>query len=499
VTDTYAPTDPKGAVIAFNEGARLISEGDEAGAAAAWHKALELDPALVPAALNLITYYHSRSDTAAELKLWDQVIGVDPFDTDHLVLQAAAYRRADKHAEAIQNYQRAISIYPYFKFWYHELAGIYRDMGDQHEAGLWQSRGNGLDADVAEMCYEDGVRHAEEGRWTSARTCFEAVLDDFPANLDARLRLTAVLEECGTPREIESQFEQALDLTQAAKGLVSFRMGDYYKRRGDAARAEECYQRALQSESRYWKAERSLTALRAAGAAPPAQQAAPPAEQAAAPAEQAAPVAPELEERVLQPDEIGMERIDTLPPNNIPEFRAPNPRLPWEQQLRQVLDQALSLSSPGGIEPRVGIVIERSRELAGIVSHTLSELVGIGRSLRADAEQSHVFVVELGSEARGGWLGRDDVFSQQLHEWSRTSPGTSLHRGLELVNQASAGKGFNCILLISFGRCLEEFDARQLISLTGVYGVCAIYPHYHYVDVKSLLAPAAPNFMEILV
>lgn len=495
MTDTYAPTDPKGAVIAFNEGAQLISEGDEAGAAAAWHRALELDPALVPAALNLITYYNSRSDHATELKLWDQVIGVDPFDTDHLVLQAAAFRRADQHAEAIQNYQRAISIYPYFKFWYHELAAIYRDLGDQHEAGLWQSRGNGLDADVAEMCYEDGVRHAEEARWTSARTCFEAVLDDFPANLDARLRLTAVLEECGTPREIENQFEQALDLTQAAKALVSFRMGNYYSRRGDRTRAEECYRRALESEPRYWKAERSLAALHAVkqprAAAAPVQK--------AAPVQEAAPVTPKVEERVFQPDEIGMERIDTIPPSDLPKFRAPNPRLPWEQQLRQVLDQALSLSSPGGVEPRVGIVIEQSRELAGIVSHTLSELVGIGRSLRADGEQSHVFVVELGNEARGGWLGRDDVFSQQLHEWSRTAPGTSLHRGLELISQASAGKGFNCVLLISFGRCLEEFDARQLISMTGVYGVCAIYPHYHYVDMKSLLAPAAPNFMEILV
>ena len=496
MSEEYAPADPKKAILSFNQGANLMAEGDEQSAIASWHEALELDPALIPAAFNLITYYQGKNDLEAELRLWELVLAFDPFDTDNLVLQAAALRKAGQLALAVANYQRAIAIYPYFKFWYHELAQVYRDAGDESEASLWKGRGDSLDADIAEMCYEDGVRHAEEKRWTSARTCFEAVLDDFPANLDARLRLTDVLEHCGTPKEVEKQFETALDLTQAAKGLVLFRMGQFHLARQEEERAMECFQQALHTEPKYRKAARVLQALKSGAPLEPAAANQAPAVMATQP-----PRDPTGEQQaVLQPDEIGMERIDTLPPTPIPEFRTPNPRLPWQQQLRQVLDQVLSIASPGGVEPRVALVVEASHELAPVVTHTMSDLVGIGRSLRADAERSHVFVVESGEKMRSGWLGRDEVFGGQPHQWQRTNPGFSLQRCLEVVRTGSASQGFNCLILISFGRCQEEpVDAKRLIALSRIYSLCAIYPQYHYVDAKALLAEAAPNFMEITV
>ena len=496
MSEEYAPTDPKKAVLTFNKGATLMAEGDESGAVAAWHEALDLDPALVPAAFNLITYYQGTGDLKAELQLWELILAFDPFDTDNLVLQAAAFRKAGLYGEAIANYQRAIAIYPYFKFWYHELAQVYRDAGENGEASLWKGRGDSLDADVAEMCFEDGVKHAAKKRWTSARTCLEAVLDDFPANLDARLRLTEVLEHCGTPKEVEKQFETALDLTQAAKGLVHFRMGQFHLARNESDKAQGCFESALEEEPKYLKAARILIALRRGvplDRGRPSEKS-PGAEPA--PAENPAVA----EQQLLQPDEIGMERIDTLPPTPVPEFRAPNPRLPWQQQLRQVLDQVLSIASPGGVEPRVALVVEASHELAPVVTHTLSDLVGIGRSLRADAERSHVFVVECGEKLRSGWLGKDQVFSGQPHQWERTNPGFSLQRCLEVIREGAANQGFNCVLLISFGRCHEEpVEAKRLIALSRLYSFCAIYPQYHYVDAKALLGEAAPNFMEIAV
>ncbi len=165
----YLAKDPKGAVVAFNEAAQAMESGDEEGAVASWRRALELDPGLIQAALNLITYHQQQDDLRGELDLWDWVLGFDPFHTDHLILQAGALRKSGELNRAIENYLRAIAIYPYFKFWYQELATVYRKLGREQDGEIWDSRGAALDADTAELCYEDGVRHAKEKRWDSAR------------------------------------------------------------------------------------------------------------------------------------------------------------------------------------------------------------------------------------------------------------------------------------------------------------------------------------------
>lgn len=491
MTTPHAPADPKGAIIAFNEGANHMATGNEAAAVAAWHKALELDPTLIPAARNLVTYYQRIGDMDTELRLWELVLAFDPFDTDHLVLQAAALKKGGHYPQAIGNYQRAIAIYPYFKFWYHELSHLYAEVGDPSEAALWKGRGDTLDADVAEMCYQDGVRHAKEERWPSARTCFEAVLDDFPANLDARLRLIQVLEHCGTPKEAETHFETALDLTQVAKGLVHFTRGEHYLRIGSPDEAKAAFAEALRCESRYGKVHRALNSLTARAASV-----------GGAPATATPPsaVATQDDSPVLQAADIGMERIETWPPTPVPDFRAPNPRLPWQHQVRQVLDQVLSVSSPSGNEPRIALVVEADPELAPALSYALSELTGIGRSLRADAQRSHIFVVEASRNVRAGWLGQDEIFSAQPHQWQRRSPGISLRKCLEAVRDGSAGEGFNCLLLLTLGRADEEqTDVKRLIGHTRIFSLCAVQPYYHYVDVRTALGEVGPNYMDILV
>lgn len=485
------PVDTRGAVLAFNEGAAAAERGEEDVAAELWQKALRLDPSLIPAARNLVTFYQNRSESQAELQLWELILAFDPFDTDHLVLQAAAYRRAGQLKRALESYHRAISIYPYFKFWYHELAKIYGDLGEDDEAALWRGRGDSLGADHAEICYEDGLRHVTAKRWTSARTCFEAVLDEFPANLDARLRLARVLERAGTPEEVVAQYQMATELTKTAKGLVHYRLGEFYVKGQKLEEAVAEFETAVATVRSYGKAERARLKV----------------SQHLKASTTAAHMLPgNAQVRLLQPDEIGMERIADPPVYRSPQLKAPDPRLPWQQQVRQVLDQALSVPAPGGQDPRIALLVEPDRSLAGAVQGILSELRSLGRSLRADKDASHVFVIETlpptdetrpGLTAQG-WLGRDDRAQLSASGWKHAKAGLPLNSTLDALLGGAGEQGFNCLVAVGFGRCYElDGQTLDLVASAPLHCVCFLHPHYHYVDFRSAFAGRAANYIEI--
>ncbi len=532
----FRAIDPKNAVVAFNEAATAIEAGNEKAAVAAWERALDLDPGLVQAALNLITYSQRTSDLHRELSLWERVVGFDPFHTDHLVLQAAALRKAGDRGRAIENYRRAIAIYPYFKFWYHELASLLEETGAD-DAPVWRRKGDTLAADEAELCYEDGVGHAKASRWSSARSCFEAVLEDFPDNLDARLRLTEVLERCGTPEEVADAFEQALESTDAAKGLVLFRKAQWQLRTSDREGAIGTLERAINSVPIYGKAQRLRWVLqqeRAAehddgrahraepGPAAPAKDSGATAN-AVGPAaangngasgngasgfDASAPAAQVRRKRqLLKPDEIGMERVDeNWPRATIPRIEPPNRALPWRQQLHQILGQVLSLPAPGGAAPRVAIGVEPDADTAPILEEVLSEIRTAARTIRSDADRSHIFVfltdrvAEDGSRpaARSGWLGQSGGLLDDVGDWRRGRAGFSLGGCLSAVNRASGPEGFNCLILLGFGRCHREHaDPRTLLSNLRTHALCYLHPSYHYVDMRLALGDLAPNTLEI--
>ena len=75
-------TDPQAALAAkyFIEGSRL-DDGDEQnmeGAAAAYRKALVIDPDLVPAIVNLANIHYARDEMIEAQALYERAIGLDP-------------------------------------------------------------------------------------------------------------------------------------------------------------------------------------------------------------------------------------------------------------------------------------------------------------------------------------------------------------------------------------------------------------------------------------
>jgi tetratricopeptide (TPR) repeat protein len=117
--------------------ASALDDGDEStqeGAAAAYRKALELDPYLVPALINLANIHYSRGETVEAQALYTRAIGLEPdFFEAHFNL-GNIYHDLARFEEAQTCYLEALHLNPLYADAHFYLAVIFEKMGQSQEA-----------------------------------------------------------------------------------------------------------------------------------------------------------------------------------------------------------------------------------------------------------------------------------------------------------------------------------------------------------------------------
>jgi tetratricopeptide (TPR) repeat protein len=120
----------------FREGSSL-DDGDEStveDAAIAYRKALECDPYLVAALINLANIYYGRDDLAEAQALYERAIGLESdFFEAHFNL-GNIYHDLNRFAEAQSCYLEALRLNPYYADAHFYVAVTFEKMGLSHEA-----------------------------------------------------------------------------------------------------------------------------------------------------------------------------------------------------------------------------------------------------------------------------------------------------------------------------------------------------------------------------
>jgi tetratricopeptide (TPR) repeat protein len=120
----------------FRAGSAL-DDGDEAKqeeAAAAYRKALELDPYLVAALINLANIHYSRDELAEAQALYERAIGLEPgFFEAHFNL-GNIYHDVGRFTEAQGCYREALRLNPFYADAHFYLAVAFEKMGLSDEA-----------------------------------------------------------------------------------------------------------------------------------------------------------------------------------------------------------------------------------------------------------------------------------------------------------------------------------------------------------------------------
>ena len=120
----------------FIEGSEL-DDGDEAnleGAAVAYRKALELDPYLVAAVINLANIHYSRDELVEAQALYERAIGLESdFFEAHFNL-GNIYHDLDRFPEAQACYREALRLNPLYADAHFYLAVTFEKMGQSQDA-----------------------------------------------------------------------------------------------------------------------------------------------------------------------------------------------------------------------------------------------------------------------------------------------------------------------------------------------------------------------------
>jgi tetratricopeptide (TPR) repeat protein len=135
-SDVEAPRDTARAEEYFRAGSAL-DDGDESKleqAAAAYRRALELDPYLVAALINLANVHYSRDEVVEAQALYERAIGLEPdFFEAHFNL-GNIYHDLGRFAEAQSCYREALRLNPVYADAHFYLAVTFEKMGLSHDA-----------------------------------------------------------------------------------------------------------------------------------------------------------------------------------------------------------------------------------------------------------------------------------------------------------------------------------------------------------------------------
>lgn len=457
------------ATLAFNAGVHAMQQGDDATAVAHWQRAAELDATLVPAIHNLIVYHEEREQYEKVADLYGMQIALNPFDTRALIRQAASLRRLRRYSAAVANYEKAIRFYPWFRFWYEELAQILDEAGQPELAAGWRERASSIDSDEAEMACEDGTLHLRRGNYPLACACFRAVLEDFPNNLDARLKLAQTLHEMGDTDTALTEFQDALAIAETSAAVVHFHRARVLLEVGRTDDAMHDLQTALELEPGFGRAQYLLSQLD------------------------------------LQPADP-----ETIPPPSEPRSsdatRAAHPANLWEAPLLEQLRELTALNKAAGSAARFALIIEPHASLAPAAMR-LTDLLHALELAPGGSRILPVMVVETEAGAgegmigvnRVGWLGSDSFPDMRVISWNPHTDGLPVDQAvLAAVN--AAPEGYTAFILLTTGRVRgDQTTVARLVRGTTSLAWMLLSPAGNPGDVAARLQPVAPGFRDYAI
>lgn len=481
-------TGQASALTAFNEGVRLMQQGDADAAIAKWEEACQLDPALVPAWHNRVVFHAERGDDVKVVEMYQALVGLNPYDTRSIVRLAGALRRIGRLDEAASWYQRAVKLYPYYRLWYYEAAETLEEAGRLGEAEQWRENATALDADEAEMAFEDGAMHLRQRNYPLAIACLQAVLEDLPGNLDARMHLARAYAGQGNADLALEAFGNALEHAGLAGPLVHYQRARLLVALGRHGEAQTDVEFALDQDPEFGLARALARRLSL------------------------------VLDDVNSLSDTGFttnrstevregEAQNTAAPGAgiVPVIDAPDPSWAWTEQLRQLVRQAALLPGPTGKAPRLAVIIERTAVVRPLVP-VVMEMLETPELSRLPGGIQPVFVVEgehaagagFDGIARAGWLGTERYPHVDTSRWDESAEGLPIDRLLAAVSREGGADGFNLVLILGSGRVRPDQTAtighlRQLRT----YQVALVHPADPVGDLSLRLNGTAPNWVEV--
>jgi tetratricopeptide (TPR) repeat protein len=137
------PLQPDSSAEQFFEAASVLDDGDPANfeeASTAYRRALEIDPYLVPALINLANIHYARDEIAEAQALYERAVALEPDVFEAHFNLANIFHDLGRYPEAQVCYRDALKLNPAYADAHFYLAVTLEKSGQSREArGHWRS------------------------------------------------------------------------------------------------------------------------------------------------------------------------------------------------------------------------------------------------------------------------------------------------------------------------------------------------------------------------
>jgi len=207
-----APADD--AEAAYVEGMRLLRSADPAGAADAFGRAVELQPKLGKAWLQLGIARSRAREWEAAIAAYRRLIELEPDNAKAPNNLANVYFRQGNHEEAARWYARALEIDPDYLLATFHYGWMLRSLNRADEARQWFERcveieptGDRERKTRLDCLYYMGALRFRAREYAEAASIMERVLAMYPGHPEARYYLGMSYRQLGRPEDAERQLE----------------------------------------------------------------------------------------------------------------------------------------------------------------------------------------------------------------------------------------------------------------------------------------------------
>lgn len=192
--------------------------GHRASAEAAYRKALEADPGLVPAYAGLGDIHEAKGDHARAAEHYFKAALLAPESVRLRTRLAEIYADSGNTDRAIEEYRKIISASPATVAAYQKIASVLASKGDLEEAVEYAKKGVALDPEDAETRDTLGWTYFRMGRYREAFETSSVLEKSGNASPMAYYHLGRIYQELNMPVNARDAFEKALNLNDEFPG-----------------------------------------------------------------------------------------------------------------------------------------------------------------------------------------------------------------------------------------------------------------------------------------
>jgi len=249
--------DPGQPVFYNNLGNALKANGDLAGAAAAYKKALALKPDYGDVHYNLGNAFMELGQAAEAVSSYKNALAVMPGSAEVYYNLGNGFMEQEQLDEAVAAYTKAIALKPDYADAHYNLANILARQVRLDEAAAGYRNAIALKPEFVQAHNNLGKTLSAQGKMAEATVCFRKALSIDPDYVEALNNLGIALQDQGHLAEAIASYRRALSLKPDLAATYN-NLGNALKEAGCLAEAAETCRIALSLKPDYSEAYTNL-------------------------------------------------------------------------------------------------------------------------------------------------------------------------------------------------------------------------------------------------